>query len=59
MTTSLLIKEDAGSLAHWEWCVAEAEKAFTKACILVGKRIRSGLVVEEPPQAQVPSRTHH
>ncbi len=51
--------EDAGSLAHWEWCVAEAEKAFTKACILVGKRIRSGLVVEEPPQAQVPSRTHH
>lgn len=39
----------------WEWCTREAEGAFEKASLLVGKRIRRALAVEEatdsPPQA--------
>ena len=36
-----------GSGAEWEWCVTEAERAFTQACLLVGKRVLRGMVVEE------------
>ncbi len=31
----------------WEWCAREAEKAFEKACVLLGKRIRRGIGVDE------------
>ncbi len=47
------------SLADWDWCANEAEKAFTAACTLVGKRVRRGLVVEAQPDARRPPRTHH
>lgn len=58
-------------VAHWrtressvpadlDWCSKEAERAFANACVLVGKRVRRGLVVEDPPRAKErPSRTHH
>lgn len=51
-------QEDA-SPADGEWCAAEAENAFTRACVLLGKRVRRGLVVEEPVRAPRPARTHH
>ena len=43
--------EVGGSGAEWEWCVTEAERAFTQACLLVGKRVLRGMVVEELPGA--------
>jgi hypothetical protein len=47
------------SLSDWDWCAQEAEKAFTGTCLLVGKRVRRGLVVEsQSAQPRVP-RTHH
>jgi hypothetical protein len=49
----------AESPSEWDWCAAEAEDAFGRACVLVGKRVRRGLVVEEPVRAPRPSRTHH
>ena len=49
--------EVGGSGADWEWCVTEAERAFTQACLLVGKRVLRGMVVEEMPGA--PPITRH
>ncbi len=48
-----------GSPSDWEWCATEAEKAFATACVLVGKRVRRGIVVDTPSAAPRPSRTHH
>jgi hypothetical protein len=56
--------------AHWRaqaewspsdqaWCTAQAEDAFSNACTLVGKRVRRGLLVEEPSRGPQPSRTRH
>ena len=33
--------------ADWDWCLREAEQAFERVCVLLGKRVRKGLVVEE------------
>ena len=44
---------------EWEWCVSEAENAFATGCVLIGKRVRRGLVIEEPPNSLPGSRTHH
>ncbi len=42
----------------WEWHAKEAEKAFDRACLLLGRRVRKGLVVEEPaPSEQLPPRS--
>jgi hypothetical protein len=47
------------NMADWEWCTSEAEKAFTGACLFVGKRIRRGLVVESSSPSPRGNRTHH
>jgi hypothetical protein len=51
--------QDDASPSDWDWCAAEAENAFTRACVLLGKRVRRGLVVDEPMRAPRPARTHH
>jgi len=51
--------QDTAGPSAWEWCASEAEKAFAGACVLVGKRARRGIVIEEPPHAPRPARTHH
>ncbi len=43
------------SAMEWEWQAREAERAFEKACVLVGKRIRRGLTVEEPDPQSIPA----
>jgi hypothetical protein len=41
----------------WEWNAREAEKAFDRACLLLGRRVRRGLVVDDPlPMEQPPTR---
>lgn len=39
---------------EWEWTAREAEKAFGRACILIGRRVRQGLVVDEPVPVEQP-----
>jgi lysozyme family protein len=44
----------------WEWCSREAERSFEKACVLLGKRVRHGLGVEEPnPEQHAPRQQRH
>ncbi len=40
---------------EWDWCAAEAEKAFDKACMLFGKRVGRALTLIEEPGPQPPS----
>ena len=47
----------AQTFADWEWCVTEAERAFAQACLLVGKRVLRGMLVEDLPGA--PPITRH
>ncbi len=45
---------------EWDWCSREAEQAFEKACVLFGRRVRRGLLIEEPdPQNAPPKQKHH
>lgn len=48
-----------GSPADWEWGAKEAEKAFKGAAVLVGRRIRRAIAVEEPAYTLSPPRTRH
>ena len=44
----------------WDWCAEEAEKAFGKACVLFGKRVRRGMAVEDPiPGTEQPKQQRH
>ena len=36
------------------WHGGEAEKAFDRACLLLGRRVRKGLVVDEPAPSELP-----
>lgn len=48
-----------GSPADWAWCAAQAEEAFTRACVLIGKRVRRGFVSDSPVEGLRTSRTRH
>ena len=48
-----------GSPSDWEWCAVQAEQAFVTACVLVGKRVRRGITIDQPRAAPRPSRTQH
>jgi hypothetical protein len=48
-----------GSPADWSWCQAQAEEAFTRACVLIGKRVRRGFVSDTPIENLRTSRTRH
>jgi hypothetical protein len=42
----------------WAWNAREAEKAFERACVLIGRRVRRGISIEEPaPSEQPPPRS--
>ncbi len=41
----------------WEWHAREAEQAFDRACVLLGRRVRRGLVVDEPVPRDIPPRS--
>jgi len=47
----------AASPMEWSWHAGEAEQAFERACVLVGRRVRKGLAVEEPASEQLPPRS--
>jgi len=48
----------------WDWCTQEAEAAFEKATVLVGKRVRRVMAVEDDlaspaPKPPAPKPRHH
>lgn len=45
--------------ADWEWCEAEAEKAFIIAAALLGRRVRRGIVVDAATEVPRTPRTRH
>lgn len=46
--------------SDWEWNAREARRAFERACVLVGRRVRPTLAVEEPiPTESVPRASRH
>lgn len=48
------------SPAMWMWCGTEAENAFVNGCVLIGQRVRRGLVVEaDATHVPVPPRSKH
>jgi hypothetical protein len=49
----------SGSPMEWEWCSREAESAFDKACVLIGRRVRRGISVEEPGVQSPPAKGRH
>jgi hypothetical protein len=46
-----------GSGAEWDWCVNEAERAFAHGCLLIGKRVLRGMVIDDMP-SQPPVTRH-
>lgn len=51
--------QENASPADWDWCATQAENAFASACVLVGRRVRRGLVMEEASHTPRTPRTHH
>lgn len=43
----------------WEWCIREAEAAFDKATVLVGKRARRVMAIEAEPEAPPDKSQRH
>jgi hypothetical protein len=43
-----------GSPVDWEWCAQQAEQAFARASVLVGKQVRPGLAVLDQPPGPLP-----
>jgi hypothetical protein len=41
----------------WEWSASAAERAFERACVLLGRRVRRSLVVDEPMPRDLPPRS--
>ena len=46
--------------SEWEWNAREAARAFERACLLVGRRVRRTMAVEDPaPTDTVPRASRH
>lgn len=45
---------------EWDWNAREAARAFDRACVLLGRRVRQAMAIEEPAQLeQVPRASRH
>jgi hypothetical protein len=52
--------EAASHPSDWDWNAREASRAFERACVLIGRRVRRTLAVDEPvPTAAVPRTSRH
>jgi hypothetical protein len=60
LTTGHWQVEVASHAAEWEWNAAEARRAFERACVLIGRRVRPALAVDDPmPSEPVPRTSRH
>ena len=52
--------EVAAHPSDWDWNARESRRAFERACVLIGRRVRRTLAVEEPlPTEPVPRASRH
>ncbi|HYN77381.1 MAG TPA: hypothetical protein VES73_06270 [Lamprocystis sp. (in: g-proteobacteria)] len=52
--------EVAAQPSDWDWNERESRRAFERACVLIGRRVRRTLAVEEPlPTVPVPRASRH
>ncbi len=60
LTTGHWQFEVAAQASDWDWNAREARRAFERACVLIGRRVRQTLAVEEPTPAEpVPRASRH
>jgi len=60
LTTGHWQFETTAHPSDWEWNAREARGAFERACVLIGRRVRPALTVEEPmPAEPVPRVSRH
>jgi len=45
--------------SEWDWNAREAERAFEHACVLIGRRVRRSIQVEEPVLEDIPRVRRH
>lgn len=50
------VRSNAAAL-EWDWSLQAAERAFERACVLLGRRVRRGPVIEEPMPRELPPRS--
>jgi len=60
LTTGHWQSQSTAHPSEWEWNAREATRAFERACVLIGRRVRPTVVVEEPmPMDPVPRASRH
>ena len=60
LTTAHWQIEATAHPSEWDWNAREARHAFSHACVLLGRRARPALAVEEPtPTEPVPRTSRH
>jgi hypothetical protein len=60
LTTGHWQHEVSGHPSEWDWNAREARRAFERACVLLGRRTRPSLAVEDPTPAEpVPRTSRH
>ncbi|AUB84011.1 hypothetical protein [Candidatus Thiodictyon syntrophicum] len=60
LTTGHWQLEAGAHPSDWDWNAREARRAFERACVLIGRRVRETLAVEEPERADpIPRASRH
>ncbi|WP_295431219.1 hypothetical protein [uncultured Thiodictyon sp.] len=60
LTTGHWQLEASAHPSDWDWNAREARRAFERACVLIGRRVRETLAVEEPERADpIPRASRH
>jgi hypothetical protein len=60
LTTGHWQLEASAHPSDWDWNAREARRAFERACVLIGRRVRETLAVEEPERTEpVPRASRH
>jgi hypothetical protein len=60
LTTGHWQLEVSAHPSEWDWSAGEARRAFERACVLLGRRVRPALEVEDPtPTEPVPRTSRH
>lgn len=60
LTTGHWQLEASAHPSDWDWSAREARRAFERGCVLIGRRVRETLAVEEPERADpIPRASRH
>ncbi|WP_295449515.1 hypothetical protein [uncultured Thiodictyon sp.] len=60
LTTGHWQLEASAHPSDWDWNAREARRAFERGCVLIGRRVRETIAVEEPERAEpIPRASRH